>query len=119
MNYLLLIYGNEQVQTIRSKAEMEAVMDEYTTYTAVLQNAGVFVDGNELHFTSSATTIRMQNGEPIITHGPFAETKEQLGGYYLLRCQHLDEALEWASKCPGARDGAIEVRPVVDFSQSS
>ena len=74
--------------------------------------------GEALHPTSSATTVRVQNGKTVTTHGPFAETKEQLGGYYLVDCNNLDEAIEWAAKCPGARDGSIEVRPVVDFSQA-
>src|SRR5438876_9296208 len=112
MNYLLLIYGNEKVQANMSKEEMEAVMGEHKAYTEALQNAGVLLGVNALHFTSAATTVRVQNGERIITHGPFAETKEQLGGYYLLNCQNLDEALEWAAKCPGAHDGSVEVRPV-------
>jgi hypothetical protein len=118
MNYLLLIYSDEKVQSSLSKEGMEAMMDNYNAYTDALQKAGVMVDGNALHFTSAATTVRVQSGERIITHGPFAETKEQLGGYYLLNCQNLDQALEWAARCPGASGGSIEVRPVVDFSQA-
>lgn len=117
MNYLLLIYGDEKLQSSMSQEGMEAMMVEYNAYTDALQQAGVMVDGNALHFTSAATTVRVQGGERIITHGPFAETKEQLGGYYLVNCQNLDQALEWAAKCPGAQGGSIEVRPVVDFSQ--
>jgi len=62
--------------------------------------------------------VRVQNGKQVTTHGPFAETKEQLGGFYMLDCKNLDEAIEWAAKCPGARVGSIEVRPVMDFSQA-
>jgi hypothetical protein len=118
MNYLLLIYGNEKVQTNMSKEEMEAVMREYVAYTEAMQKAGVMLAGEALHPTSAATTVRVQNDERIITHGPFAETKEQLGGYYVVNCNNLDEAIEWAARCPGAHDGSIEVRPVVDFSQA-
>jgi hypothetical protein len=117
MNYLLMIYGNEKAQAAMSQEEMGAVMGEYNAYTEALQQAGVLLGANALHYTSAATTLRLQGGERVITHGPFAETKEQLGGYYLLSCQNLDEALEWAARCPGARVGAIEVRPVVDFSE--
>jgi hypothetical protein len=74
--------------------------------------------GEALHPTSTATTVRVKNGKTVTTHGPFAETKEQLGGFYMIECNNLDEAIEWAAKCPGARVGSIEVRPVMDFSQA-
>ncbi len=120
MKYLTLIYSDEKADAnIRaSKEEYDAVLGEWNAYTEALQKAGVLVGGEALHPTSAATTVRMQNGKKVTTHGPFAETKEQLGGYYLLDCKNLDEAIEWAAKCPGARAGSIEVRPVVDFSQA-
>jgi hypothetical protein len=117
MQYLLLIYGDEKAMTGTSKEAMDAMMGEYTAYTEDMQKSGAMRAGDALHPTSSATTVRVQNGKTVTTHGPFAETKEQLGGYYLVDCKNLDEAIEWAAKCPGARGGSIEVRPVVDFSQ--
>ena len=118
MQYLLLIYGDEKADANLSKAEMDAVMGDYLAYTEALQTAGVMLAGEALHPTSAATTVRVQNGKRLTTHGPFAETKEQLGGYYVVNCNNLDEAIEWAAKCPGARAGSIEVRPVMDFSQA-
>jgi hypothetical protein len=117
MQYLLLIYGEEQAGANMSKEEMDTMMGEYNAYTEALQQAGVMLGGEALHPTAAATTVRVQNGKRLTTHGPFAETKEQLGGYYAIDCANLDEAIEWAAKCPGARGGSIEVRPVVDFSQ--
>ncbi len=96
---------------------MDTMMDEYNAYTEAIRGAGILSAGEALHPTSSATTVRVQGGKRVTTHGPFAETKEQLGGFYLIDCKNLDEAIEWAAKCPGALTGSIEVRPVVDFSQ--
>ncbi len=117
MQYLLLIYNDEKAAANMSKEEDDVWMGEYMAYTEALQTAGVMASGDALHPTSAATTVRVQNGKKVTTHGPFAETKEQLGGYYAVNCKNLDEAIEWAAKCPGARTGSIEVRPVVDFSQ--
>jgi len=118
MQYLLLIYSDEKADANVSKEEMDAWMGEYLAYTEAMRKSGVYKGGEALHPTSAATTVRVQNGKKVTTHGPFAETKEQLGGYYLLDCKNLDEAIEWAAKCPGARVGSIEVRPVMDFSQA-
>jgi len=118
MQYLLLIYSDEKAGANMSKEESDAWMGEYMAYTEALQKSGVMLAGEALHPTSAATTVRVQNGKKVTTHGPFAETKEQLGGYYALNCNNLDEAIEWAAKCPGARVGSIEVRPVMDFSQA-
>ncbi|MBA3470999.1 MAG: YciI family protein [Herpetosiphonaceae bacterium] len=115
MNYMLLIYGNENNYATMSKEATEAEMQAYYAYSEAMQQAGVMVGGEALHPTATATTVQVQNGERITTHGPFAETKEQLGGFYLLKCENLDQALEWAAKCPGAETGAIEVRPVMEF----
>jgi hypothetical protein len=117
MQYLLLIYSDETAGVDASKEEIDAVMDAYNAYTEDLRTSGVMVSGEALHPTAAATTVRVQNGKTVTTHGPFAETKEQLGGYYLVECNNLDDAIAWAAKCPGARAGSIEVRPVVDFSQ--
>jgi hypothetical protein len=117
MQYLLLIYGDEKAGADMSKEALDAQMSEYNAYTEDMRKSGVMRAGDALYPTSSATTVRVQNGKTVTTHGPFAETKEQLGGYYLVDCNNLDEAIAWAAKCPGAREGSIEVRPVVDFSQ--
>ena len=119
MQYLILIYSDEKADAGSSKEEMDAWMGEYYAYTEALRSAGVMVGGEALHPTATATTVRVQNGKKLTTHGPFAETKEQLGGFYQIDCKDLDEAMEWAAKCPGARVGSIEVRPIVDFSQGS
>ena len=118
MKYLLLIYGDEKAGANGSKEEIDAMMGEYGAYTEALQKAGVMLGGEALHPTSSATTVRVKGGKKAITHGPFAETKEQLGGYYVVEGKNLDEAIEWAAKCPGARVGSIEVRPVMEFDQT-
>src|SRR4051812_19451652 len=117
VQYMLLIYSDEKAGADMSKEAMDTMMSEYNAYTDDLGKAGVMRAGDALHPTSAATTVRVQNGKTVTTHGPFAETKEQLGGYYLVDCNNLDEAIEWAAKCPGARSGSIEVRPIVDFSQ--
>ena len=118
MQYMLLIYSDEKAGADMSKDAMDAVMADYMAYTEAIEKSGLLRAGEALHPTSAATTVRVQNGKRVTTHGPFAETKEQLGGFYMIECQNLDEAIEWAAKCPGARAGSIEVRPVVDFSQA-
>jgi len=100
-----------------SKDAMDTMMADYNAYTDDLGKSGLMRAGEALHPTSAATTVRVQNGKTVTTHGPFAETKEQLGGFYMIDCKNLDEAIAWAAKCPGARAGSIEVRPVMDFSQ--
>ncbi len=115
MKYLLLIYSDEKADVNMSKEEMDAWMGEYWAYTEALQKAEVSLGGDALQPTATATTVRVKDGKKVTTHGPFAETKEQLGGYYLLNCNNLDEAIDWAAKCPGARVGSIEVRPVMEF----
>lgn len=115
MNYMLLLYGDEQAYATLSKEAVDADMQAYYAYTEALGKAGVLVGGEALHPTATATTLRLQNGERITTHGPFVETKEQIGGFYLLKCENLDEALEWAAQCPAAQTGAIEIRPVMEF----
>jgi hypothetical protein len=112
MQYLLLIYGNEAGMQSASKADMEQMMAAYGAYTQALQKGGVLVDGNRLKGTSTATTVRANGGKTKVLDGPYAETKEQLGGYYLIDVPDLDAALSWAARCPGANYGVIEVRPV-------
>ena len=117
MKYLALIYGNETADMSRPEGEQQAEMQEYFVYTEEIQKAGVMAAGEALHPTSTATTIRIREGKLTTTDGPFAETREQLGGYYVLDCANLDEAIQWASKIPHAKYGSIEVRPILDFSQ--
>ncbi|MDE3191593.1 MAG: YciI family protein [Acidobacteriota bacterium] len=106
MHYLLLIHDDES-------ADNGDLMPEYTAYTQELQASGALVGANQLQPSDTATTVRVRNGEQVVTDGPFAEAKEVLGGYYLIDVDSLDEALEWAAKIPSARYGGIEVRPVV------
>ena len=115
MRYMLLIYGNEAARAAMTDAERQAEMPQWTQYTTELQQAGVLRGGDALHFTTAATTVRGPGSSAIVTDGPFAETKEALGGYYLIDAPSLDEAIEWAKKCPGAAYGAVEVRPLMDM----
>ena len=91
------------------------MMQAYGEYTEAVRTAGVFEAGEGLQGTNTATTVRVHNGELSTTDGPFAETKEQLGGFYVFNCKDLDEAIEWAAKIPGASGGSVEVRPVMVF----
>ncbi len=115
MEYLLLIYENEKVWHERDDTDRTAIMQAYNAYTKSLQDAGVLKGGNALLPVASATTVRVRNNERITTDGPFAETKEQLGGYYLVDCTDLDQALGWAAKIPSSTSGSIEVRPIMVF----
>ncbi len=117
MKYLLLIYTSETEDATRASdaALGAAVMAEYMTYTQDLNKAGKMVAGEALQPIATATTVRIRDGKTQTTDGPFAETKEQLGGFYLIEARDLDEALAWGARIPGARYGSIEVRPVVDF----
>jgi hypothetical protein len=115
MRYLLLIYGNEQAQAGMSEAEGAAQYQAYNDFTKDIVDRGLMQGGEALQPTSTATTVRVRNDETLSTDGPFAETKEQLGGFYLVDCKDLDEAIETAAKIPGARDGSIEVRPVMEY----
>jgi hypothetical protein len=116
MRYMLLIYGDESSLGQGTEAEQQAELAKWFAYTEEMRSAGVAPAGDALQPTATATTVRAPNGsEPLVTDGPFAETKEQLGGYYLLEVADLDEAIKWAAKCPGARYGSIELRPVMEF----
>ena len=119
MKYLCLIYADESQGAKMTKEQMAAVYAEYGAFTESIQKSGQFIGGNPLQSVSTASTVRVRDGKVSITDGPFAETKEQLGGYYLLDCKNLDEAIQWAAKIPNAKDGTIEVRPIMDFSQAA
>src|SRR5687768_11772841 len=110
MRYLILIYENEAT-TPQNEAEFQKWMD----YTARLKASGSYLGGEALLPTSNATTVRKNGGKVLTTDGPFAETKEQLGGFYMVDCKDLDEALKWASEVPGVGRGPVEVRPIADF----
>lgn len=112
MQYLLLIYRNEGAMLAASKEVVGQMMAAYTAYTEAMKKAGVYVGGNRLQPTATATTVRVAAGKTSVLDGPYAETKEQLGGYYLIEAPDLDSALSWAARCPGAAYGALEVRPV-------
>ena len=112
MQYLVLIYENEKAWAGLSEEEMGKVFGEYMAYSKEMALAGVMKGGASLQPTMTATTVRVKNGKTTTTDGPFAETKEQLGGYYVIDVPNLDEAIKWAAKCPGAKGGSIEVRPL-------
>jgi hypothetical protein len=115
VQYLLLIYDDEKGDQSATEADINAMTDAYYDYTDEVEKAGVSRAGEALQPSASATTVRMRNGERLLTDGPFAETKEQLGGFYLIECDTLDEAIDWAAKIPSATTGSIEVRPVMKF----
>jgi hypothetical protein len=117
MKYLCLIYDDEKKMNAMTKADTEAFMGEYFAFTEDVRKKGHYVAGEALHPVSSATTVRVRNGSMVTTDGPFAETTEQLGGFYLIEARDLNEALQVAARIPSAKMGSIEVRPVVDFSQ--
>jgi hypothetical protein len=112
MQYLAMIYGDQSRWAALSDGEREEVYRAYTAFGEEGRKAGVIVGGNELDSTETATTVRVRNDETLVTDGPFVESKEALGGYYVLECSSIDEACSWAAKIPGASHGAVEVRPV-------
>jgi hypothetical protein len=115
--YLLAIYENEKFWETQPKAVQDQTIGEYFAFSESIKKSGNFVAGEALQPISTATTVRVKDGKRLTTDGPFAETKEQLGGFYLVTAKNLDEAIAIASRIPAARTGSIEVRPVVDFSQ--
>ncbi len=117
MRYLILIYGDENAWNESPPENIDAENQKWTDYTAWLQEKGWHLGGEALEATSSATTVREQDGKTITTDGPFAETKEQLGGYYLIRCANLDEAIEAASRIPSVGRGSVEVRPIMEWGE--
>jgi hypothetical protein len=116
MQYALLIYTDETSWQTRSPGELGAMMAGYQAFGQ--EFAEQIKGGEALHQTSSATTVRVRDGESLLTDGPFAETREQLGGFYLVEADSLDHALEIAAKIPGAASGGVEVRPVMQFDES-
>lgn len=117
MKYLCLIYDEEQKMATMTKSDGDAFMGEYFQFTEGIKKSGHYVAGEALEPVRTATTVRVRNGKMSSTDGPFAETKEQLGGFYLIEAKDLNDAMQVASRIPSARLGSIEVRPVVDFSK--
>jgi hypothetical protein len=112
MQYLLLIYDNEKEFDSLPPAKQESVLGEYFKFTTWIKSSGHYVGSNRLKPVGDATTVRVRNGKTTTTDGPFAETREQLGGYYLVEAKNLDEALQVAARIPSAQFGSIEVRPI-------
>jgi hypothetical protein len=112
MKYALLIYGNEAAMQSASKSDTERMHAAYTAYTEALQKAGVLAGGERLQRSTAATTVREADGKTKVLDGPYAETKEQLAGFYMIDVPDLDAAMSWAARCPGASHGVLEVRPI-------
>jgi hypothetical protein len=112
MKYLLMIYGDEAAIKAADKAETEQMLAAYRSYIDAMTKAGIVLGTNRLQFSTTATTVRVANGRTQVLDGPYAETKEQLGGYLLIDVPDLDTALSWAARCPGASSGVMEVRPI-------
>lgn len=113
MQYLLLIYGNEGDWASMSEEEQTQIFQEYMEYSQKIAGDGKMVGGEALEPSDTATTVRVRDGKTLATDGPFAETREQLGGYYQVEADNLDEAIALAAQIPGAKHGAIEVRPIL------
>ncbi len=121
MQYLILIYDAESANPSPEPPDPAVwgpMMEAYNAYTQMLKDKGVFVAGEALQPVTTATTLRQKDGQTITTDGPFAETKEALGGFYLIEAPDLDAALRYGEECPGIRFGSIEVRPIIDFTQA-
>lgn len=116
MRYLCLIYDDESKWGTMPKEQVDAMMGEYFAFTEGIKQSGHYIGGEALQPTQSATTVRVRNGKISTTDGPFAETKEALGGYYLINAKDLNDAIQIASKIPSSRVGSIEVRPIQEFN---
>jgi hypothetical protein len=116
MQYMLLIYGDETADAAQDGAQQQATMVAYQAFTEGVIAQGKFKSADRLHPATTATTVRVQNGKTLATDGPFAETREQLGGYYIVDATDLDDAIAIAARIPGAKTGCVEVRPVFVFS---
>ena len=117
MKYMMLIYAKGSEKPEYSPEERRAAMQAWGAFQAEVSAAGVLVSNEALYPVTDATTVRVRDSKRLIADGPFAETHEQLGGYYVLECKDLDEAIGWAAKMPGAKYGTVEVRPVMTFTQ--
>lgn len=116
MKYMLFIYGDPTINANPTPEQMQAEVQEYNLFSEEARRRNLYVAGEALHPVSAATTVRLRDGKTVVSDGPFAETREVLGGYYLLECKDLDEAIEMAAKIPGSRTGSIEIRPIVTWN---
>jgi len=116
MEYILLIYNSEAENKKRPEAEHQQIFQDYMAFTEDVNKSGKNKGSNALQGTATATTVRVRNGKTVVTDGPFAETKEQLGGYYVVEAKDLDEAISIAARIPGSKHGSIEVRPIMKFN---
>jgi hypothetical protein len=119
MRYALLIYASEQEWANQTEEESQAQFQEYMAFSKDIVDRGIYQSGEALQATATATTVRVRDGETLTTDGPFAETKEQLGGYYVVEAKDLDEAIEIAARIPDVRRGSIEVRPIMEIDMPS
>jgi hypothetical protein len=119
MRYALLIYASEREWANQSEEESQAQFQEYMAFSKDIVDRGIYQSGEALQATATATTVRVRDGQTLTTDGPFAETKEQLGGYYVVEAKDLDEAIEIAARIPDVRRGSIEVRPVMEIDMPS
>jgi hypothetical protein len=117
MQYLLLIYDDEKVWEALPKGESDKLLGEYFAFTESIKKSGHFRGGEALQPVATATTVRVREGKTMVTDGPFAETREQFGGYYLIEAANLDDATAIAARIPSARLGSIEIRPIMTFDQ--
>ena len=119
MRYALLIYASEQDWANQTEEQTQTQFQEYMAFTKDIVDRGIQQSGEALQPTAAATTVRVRDGETLTTDGPFAETKDQLGGFYLVDCKDLDEAIEVAARIPDVRRGSIEIRPIMDVETPS
>lgn len=117
MQYLLTLYADEERFAQMSPEQQKQGLAAYMAYTQALKDAGAYVGSNRLRPVSTATTVRTTNGKTQVLDGPFIESREELGGYFLIEAPDLDAALNWASRCPGAQHGVVEVRPIWDMTE--
>jgi hypothetical protein len=117
MQFLLLIYEAESIAAARTEADNASLTAEYTAFGQAIQQSGKYIAGEALRPIETATTVRVRDGETLVTDGPFAETREQLGGFYLVEATDLDDALAIAARIPSAKCGSIEVRPIWAFTE--
>ncbi len=112
MNYMILIHSNEKEFAALPAEQMKQGMAAYLAYSEALVAAGAMVGGERLHPTAETATVSVRNGKTQVLNGPYSDSQEQIGGYYVIKAKNMDEALQWAAKCPGAHMGSVEVRPI-------
>ena len=114
MKFMLLIHGNEQALQANTKVDATGMSPEYAAYNEAMMKAGIILGGERLKPTNTAASVRMKDGRTEVLEGPYAETREQLGGFYMIDVSDMDEAVKWATRCPAAQWGSIEVRPYAE-----